>query len=109
MLFSETKEHELFVAHYPELCKTLTDVDNLLPHFVKVQTISVNNHQEINAKVTLEQKAEALMRYISGPLETGNTKGFYTMLKIMEEHGNQTTQKLAEQIRNKISKLRLSR
>ena len=97
-------EHELFIAHYPELCKTLTDVENLLPHFVQAHIISANIHQEINAKVTLNQKVEALMRYISDPLESGNTEKFYTMLKIIEEHGNQATQGLAKQIRSKISK-----
>ena len=104
MFLLETKEHELFLAHYPELCKAITDVENLLPYFVQAHIISAANHQEINAKCILHKKAEALMSYISGPLESGNTEQFYTMLKIMEEHGNQATEALAKQIRSKISK-----
>ena len=104
MFLLETKEHELFLAHYPELCKAITDVENLLPYFVKEDIISVDIHQEINAKFTLNKKAEALMSYISGPLESGNTEKFYKMLKIMEEHGNQATEALAKRIRSKISK-----
>ena len=105
MFLSEMNEHELFLAHYLELCKTLTDVENLLPHFVKAHIISANIHQEINAKVTLNQNVEALMRYISDSLESGNTEKFYTLLKIMEEHGNQATQGLAKQIWSKIGKI----
>ena len=105
-VFSETKvgcEYEEFIKRYSELCNTKTDVDTLLPHFVQENIINPNNQQEINMIVALDRKVQKLMTYILGPLEAGNTEVFYTMLRIMEEHGNQTTQNLAGEIRKDLS------
>ena len=93
----------MFNQHYPQLCDTLTDVDNLLPYFVRESVITTNDVEEINAKETKKLKVQKLMTHISGPLRAGNTEVFYIMLKIMEENGHLSTKQLADQIRKSIS------
>ena len=90
--------------HYAKLCDTLTDIDNLLPHFVEEEVITINDVDEINAIVpsTKKLKVQKLMTHISGPLLAGNTEMFYTMLRIMEDYGHQATQQLANQIRRSL-------
>ena len=95
-------EEEMFTKHYSQLCDTLTDVDNLLPHFVQDRVIAVNDLEEINTEKIKKYKVEKLMTHISGPLRAGNTGVFYTMLKIMEEYGHRATQQLADQIRKSL-------
>ena len=96
-------EEKMFNQHYPQLCDTLTDVDNLLPYFVRESVITTNDVEEINAKETKKLKVQKLMTHISGPLRAGNTEVFYIMLKIMEENGHLSTKQLADQIRKSIS------
>ena len=94
---------EVLTKYYPKLCSTLTDVGNLLPHFVQEKIITKNDDLEkINAIVTSTEKVQKLMVHISGPLEAGNTKVFYIMLRIMEEYGHLATQQLAHQIRRSL-------
>ena len=99
------KEHEQFIEHYSEFCDTITDVEILLPHFVQEKIISADDCEDINNAVKLREKIQKLMIHILHLLECGDTEGFYIMLKIMEKHGNPDTKKLAEKIRNIISKL----
>ena len=103
-MLAEKEEYQQFIGNYSKLCDTLIDINQLLPYFVQEQIISVVDHQQINAIAALKMKVQKLMEYISGPLQHGDTKGFYIMLKIMEEHGNEATRQLAEQIRSEISK-----
>ena len=101
----DSLEHVVFTDHYPMLCDTLTDVDNLLPHFVQKRVIKTDDLEEINATVpsTKKHKVQKLIMHVSGPLRAGNTEMFYTMLRIMEEYGHQATQQLAEQIRKSLA------
>ena len=106
VLFSETKvgcEYKEFNDHYTQLCSTITDVDTLLTQFVEEKIILPDNQQEINAITEKDKKVQKMMTYISGPLKTGNTEVFYTMLRILEEHGNQATQKLIGEMRKNLS------
>ena len=95
-------EEEVFTTYYPQLCNTLTDVDNLLPHFVQHGIITVNDLEEIGATVPSTKKVQKLLMHISGPLKAGNTEVFYTMLRIMEENGLKVTNQLADQIRKSL-------
>ena len=90
--------------HYAKLCDTLTDIDNLLPHFVEEKVITINDLEAINTTIpsTKKLKVQKLMTHISGPLTAGNTEVFYTMLRIMEDYGHQATQQLADQIRRSL-------
>ena len=98
--------HELnvFSIHYAMLCDTLTDINNLLPHFVGENVINIDTLEEINATIpaTTKFKVQKLMTHISGPLTAGNTKVFYTMLRIMEKYGHQATQQLANQMKKSL-------
>ena len=99
----QPKELTVLTKHYSKLCKTLSDIDNLLPHFVEDNIISINEVEEINAIIQSTKKVQKLMKHISGPLEAGNTKVFRIMLRIMEEHGHLATQQLADQMRRSLS------
>ena len=94
----QLNEREIFTSHYASLCNTLTDVNNLLPHFVERDIISTSDEEEINAIVTTAKKVKKLLSHISGPLTAGDPKGFHMMLTIMEEYGNQSTKDLAVKI-----------
>ena len=96
-------EEKVFTQHYSKLCDTLTDIRNLLPHFVTEKIIKSDDEEEISALTTSSQKVQKLLRHISGPLKAGHTRGFYTMLKIMEIYGTQATQELASQMNNSLS------
>jgi len=100
---AQLKECIVLRAHYSKLCKTLVDVDNLLPHFVQEGIISENDLQELKAMTRIDSKVEKLLQYVSGPLQAGNLKNFYTMLTIMEEHGMITTKELATTMKNVVS------
>ena len=95
-------EEKVFTRHYSQLCNTLTDVDNLLPHFVQQRVISTNDLEELNSIVPSTKKVQKLLMHISGPLKAGNSEVFYTMLRIMEEYGLQATSQLADQIRRSL-------
>ena len=94
----QLNEKEVFTRHYASLCNTLTDVNNLLPHFVQKDIISTSDVEEITTIITTSKKTEKLLSHISGPLIAGDPKGFHMMLTIMKEHGNQSTKDLALKI-----------
>ena len=98
-----TTEMDVLTKHYSKLCNTLTDIDNLLPHFVEEKIVSFNDHSEINIVVISTKKVQRLMAYTSNPVRAGNTEVFYIMLRIMEEHGHHATQQLADQIRRSLT------
>ena len=102
-VYQSLQEEEMFTKHYSQLCDTLTDVENLLQHFVQHRVITSNDLEEISATVPLRRKVQKLLMHISGPLRAGNTEVFYTMLRIMEECGHQATRQLADQIRKSFS------
>jgi len=81
----------------------MVDIDNLLPHFVQENIIKVDDLEEIQSKPKTAVKVEKLLQYISGPLQAGSVKSFYTMLSIMEEHGTQATRELAGIIQSLVS------
>ena len=98
-----TSETNVFNNHYAKLCSTLTDIDDLLPHFVEEKIISINVVDEINGYGSSRRKVQKLIFHVSGPLTAGNTRGFYIMLRIMEEHGQDATQQLASQIKDSLT------
>ena len=95
-------ELNVFQNNYSKLCDTLTDIENLLPHFVEKDVIKFQEQDEINAIVPSTKKVQRLMGHISGPLEAGNTEVFYIMLRIMEEHGHLATKQLAKEMKRSI-------
>ena len=98
------KESNIFTEHYSIFCDTLTDIDNLLKYFVQEKVIKSDDQDEINALVKKSEKVQKLLKHIAGPLEAGDSKGFYTMLDIMENHGVQATKDLADSLKIVLSK-----
>ena len=91
----QLNEKEIFHNYYASLCDTLTDVDHLQRYFVQEKIINLSDVEEITKITPTPKKVEKLLLHISGPLVAGDTKGFYTMLIIMKEHGNLGTKNLA--------------
>ena len=94
----QSKEKEVFTANYVKICSTLTDIDSLLKYFVEENVISVEDQSGINSKVKELEKVTKLLQHISGPLESGDSKGLYTLLTIMDKHGTQATKDLANKL-----------
>ena len=93
---------ELFRSKYAALCDTVKDIDSLLKYFVTENIINTEDCDKINAFSVSSDKVTHLLHLIRGPLESGYTKGFYTMLDIMEKHGVEATKTLAIEIKEKL-------
>ena len=74
--------------------------DGLHPHLVEKQIISADDLADIRSAKVVE-KGPTLLRHISGPLQAGQTKGFYRLLEVMREHGKLDTQEFAKRIEHK--------
>ena len=100
----QMKEKDVFTRHYASLCKTLTDINTLLPYFVSENIISISDHEWISVpNLPNSEKVVKLLSHISGPLEAGDAKVFHTMLDIMKKHGSQSTKDLADKISETLS------
>ena len=99
-----SKEKNVFTEHYSIFCNTVVDIDNLLIYFVQKKIIKSEDQDEINALVKKTDKVQKLLKHIAGPLEAGDSKGFYTMLDIMEDYGVQATKDLAVSLKTVLSK-----
>ena len=99
MLYRWTKLKEEFAEHESNLCNTLIDVQDLLPYFVAEDMITEDEACNVKSPGTLSEKVQALLVHITGPLKVGDTKPFYAMLKIMEQHGSPTTQQFGNRLR----------
>jgi len=99
---SSLKEMTIYQDHYSKLCSTVVDIENLLPYFVPY-IIAQSELEEIMVIPSKKYKVVKLLKAISGPLEAGNAKNFYTMLDIFEKHGTQATKELAVTMRSLIT------
>jgi len=97
------KEYNVFTEYYAKLCSCLTDIENLLPYFVQEKIIKPEDQDDINTSAKTQEKVKKLLKHISGPLQAGDTKGLYTMLDIMKNHGTQPTVDLAETLKTTVS------
>ena len=97
------KENDVLTKSYSKLISTLTDIDSLLAHFVENKIIRFPQEGEILAHKLQPDKVKALIRHIQGPLEGGDTKGFYCLLEIMKSKGKQATKDLAENMEKSLS------
>ena len=85
------------------LCHTMTDIDDLLKHFVVEKIISFGEEEKIKNCVKKSEKVRNLLLNISGPLEAGDSNGFYVLLRIMEDYGTRATQALAIHMKSRIT------
>ena len=59
--------------------------------------------EEINVKERTKDKVMKLLHFIDGPLQAGCIECFYTLLRIMEQHGTVSTAELASAMRGCIN------
>ena len=98
-----SKENDVFTENYSNFCNILTDIENLLQYFVQEKIIKPEDQDDIKIPAKTQDKVKNLLKYIADPLQAGNSKGFYTMLNIMENHGIQATKDLAESLKTILS------
>jgi len=105
---TEFDELAVFRENYVSLCNTITDINELLRYFVTENIINGEQEEKIKTVCTTKSdKVSKLLLYISEPLESGESNGFYTMLQIMKTHGVEVTQHLADQIITRVDKSKL--
>ena len=97
----------MFKENYALLCNTITDVNKLLKYFVTEKIITTDEEEEIKTFTTKSDRVSKLLLNISGPLEAGDSNGFYIMLQVMKTHGVDATQRLANQIVSRVDKFKL--
>ena len=95
------KEKQVFTNNYGRFCDILKNEDSLLDKFVEKKIISYNQAVVLrDAPIT--RKGQDFLINISGPLDGGQTKGFYIMLEIMKEHGRIGTQDFAADMQRQL-------
>ena len=107
LLFTNSSELVVFKENYASLCKTITDINELLKYFVAEKIININQEEDIKACSVKSERVSKLLLIVAGPLEAGDIKGFYKMLKIMKTYGVDATQRLADYIITKVDKSKL--
>ena len=100
LLFTEDDipERKIFTEHFKVLVDVLSTT-NLYDHFIPDYTITVNDFEEISSYTEPRRKAELLLRKIYAAVDAGITAPFYSMLEIMETHGNIATKEQSTRIR----------
>ena len=90
------KEFDVFQTNYALLRDTMTDIDDLLKHFVADKIITITEEEEIKFSTSKSEKVRKVLLHIVGPLKAGNVLPFNTMLEIMKNYGVNATRLLAE-------------
>ena len=67
--------------------------------------ITFQDEEEICAARTSFAKATILLQKLAGPIQHGDTNGFYQLLHAMEGHGNIATKDLAGKMKNAVLSL----
>ena len=95
-------EYKVFKEYYGHL-KSILSAQNLSQYLVSADVITFQDEEEICAARTSFAKATILLQRLAGPLEHGDTNGFYQLLRAMEGHGNMATKDLATKMKNAVS------
>ena len=95
-------EYKVFKEFYGHL-QNILSAQNLSQYLVSADVITFQDEEEICAARTSSAKAKILLQKLVGPLESGNTFGFYQLLQVMEGHGNIATKDLANKMRSRAS------
>ena len=94
-------EYNVFRKKYSALVDTLKTTD-LSRYFVSEEVITLADKEEISAESNPTEKVEMMLSKISSPLQSGHTKSFYVMLKVMASYGNRATKELARNINDTL-------
>ena len=93
----------MFEENYALLCNTVSDViDPLMKYLVEENLCTNEETEEIVDINAATEKLQLLLLKISSLLKANNTRGFYTMLKVMKQQGGKGTQTLADHIMNRL-------
>ena len=97
-------EYTVFKEYYGSL-KNILSAQNLSQYLVSADVISFQDEEEICAAKISSAKSAILLQKLVGPLQSGNTYGFYQLLQVMEGHGNIATKDLAIKMISRVSSL----
>ena len=75
---------------------------NLTPYLIEEEVIVLADLEELSAIPTSSKNAESVLLKVSSALETGETKPFYKILKIMKCYGSHAAQQLSTDIISEI-------
>ena len=90
------EEYEVFIDNYSKLTRILgLSFKNMIPDFITERIISFDEKKSI--------KVEDFLERIEIYLKDGHTKHFYTLLKIMKDHGKSSDEELAVAMEEKLS------
>ena len=87
-------EYTAFIQFYDKLTTVFYD-KRYLAHFVCAEIILPNDVHYMS-NLSDSDRAMNLLSYISTPLEYDEKQNFYKMLEMMQSHGNNHAQQLAE-------------
>lgn len=103
MFGDDLSEQSLFNDIYVLLCNTIIDiVDPLMKCLTEENHFTTEEQKQIADITSASDTIRTLLLNISNSLNANNTKAFYIMLKIMKEHGGETTLNLADHIMNRL-------
>ena len=95
-------ELAVFEENYALLCNSMANINDLLVNwFVEEKIFTIDEERTVTI-ATAFTKVQLLLQKISTLLKTGNSTGFYMMLKVMKEHGDKETQTLADHIMKRL-------
>lgn len=100
---TELRELTILRRNYSSFRNLITDANHLSAYFVDQGIITTSEVEEINSTARNSDRVVILLRYIIQQLEAQITDGFYSMLDIMEVHGLNSTQYLANRISNEVN------
>ena len=93
----DSVEYKAFANFYSKLTIVFSD-KKYLAHFVSAGLISPNDVPHMSDLPDSDRTVH-LLKNISAPLGCDEKQGFYKMLEIMEIHGNDHAQQLAQNIK----------
>ena len=73
-----------------------------MKYFVVEKLCTTEEEKQITAITTVQEILRLLLLQVSNLLKADDTRGFYIMLKVMKEHGNKETKKLADHMMNRL-------
>ena len=87
------------MKYFATIAQTLTDIDNLFPHFLSKGTITNESMDEIKSKPRHSDRLRQVLKHIENSLKVNDAENFYTLLDVMSSQGSISTKKLAATMR----------
>ena len=97
-----SNEKEALMKNYSAFCNILKNEDALLPKFVEENIITQDQLNDIQSMSAAWKRGHAILVIVSGAVNSGQNKGFLSMLRIMKNFGKCDTQLFAKQIEREL-------